>query len=157
MREIWKRIAADPRYEVSNFGRVRSYCQFAGPHILKAGRASHGYPTVCIGKGKTTCVHDLVATAFIGPKPFPEAEVLHKDGRKQNCRWDNLEWGTRSRNIQDNKWNGSERKLTGADAATIKSQLARGERGIGTHLADSFGVSQSLISAIRHGKVHVDA
>jgi hypothetical protein len=153
--EIWRIIKADPRYEVSNFGRVRSYCRFNGPHVLKAANASHGYPTVVLGRALgSKLIHVLVAEAFIGPKPFPSAEVLHRDGNKSNGRWDNLDWGTRSKNLQDKKWQGAEWKLTGEQATEIKR---RRETETGVSLAGEFGVSESLVSAMKHGLVHADA
>lgn len=156
VQEHWKPIACDPRYEVSNFGRVRSYCRFGGPHILKPGKSSSGYLTVALGRViGTKLVHVLVAESFIGPKPFPDAEVLHSDGRKSNCREDNLTWGTRAKNLQDRKWQGAEKKLTGDQAREIKVRLRAGQ--VGAHLAREFGVVESLISAIKHGRVHADA
>lgn len=154
--EEWKPVSYDDRYEVSNFGRVRSYCRFGGPNLLKPGLGSHGYPTVTIGrKHGSKLVHVLVAEAFLGPRPFEGAEVLHSDGNRANPRLDNLTWGTRSQNIRDNKWNGGERKLTGAEAALIKQELRRGTKGV--RLSERFDVSQSLISAIKHGAIHADA
>lgn len=97
--EEWRPIAGfEGRYEVSSFGRVRSF--FRGVRLLQPGIASNGYPTVCLGRGNTRTVHSLVAETFIGPCP-PNCEVRHKDGCRTNPYKDNLEYGTRSANIFD--------------------------------------------------------
>ena len=155
MQEQWKTLAVDPRYEVSDFGRVRSYCRFGGPHLLAPGRSASGYLTVAIGRTiGTRTLHTLVAETFIGPRPFPEAEARHLDGNKDNCRLSNLEWGTKSQNGRERKWQGAHRKLTGEQARALKARLNNRN---GAALAREFGVSESLVSAIRHGKVHADA
>lgn len=113
--EEW-RPTEHPAYEVSNLGRVRSYFVPGGdtrsankltaclttdtPRLLQPGAASNGYPTVCLGRGKTHQVHALVAAAFLGPCP-PGQEVRHKDDNRNNPVASNLEYGTRSDNIRD--------------------------------------------------------
>ena len=54
-----------------------------------------GYPDI------NRKVSVLVALAFIGPKPFPEAEVCHNDGDKQNSLPPNLRYDTSQGNRQD--------------------------------------------------------
>ena len=51
-----------------------------------------GYRRVRL-QGKTFKVHRLVAEAFV-PNPDNLPYVLHKDGDKENNRWDNLEWSS---------------------------------------------------------------
>jgi hypothetical protein len=109
--EEW-RPTAHPDYDVSNLGRVRSRAPQGGnmihgkpsrpktPRILKPGIASHGYPTVCFGRGNTISVHVLVAAAFVGPCPVG-CEVRHKDDDRENPKADNLEYGTRRDNVWD--------------------------------------------------------
>lgn len=46
-------------------------------------------------------VHQLVAWAFLGPKPTPLHEVCHNDGDYLNNRASNLRWDTRSENHFD--------------------------------------------------------
>lgn len=155
--EIWIPVSRDPRYEVSCFGRVRSYRRSSKPKLLKPGRASNGYLTVCLGRGNTVCVHALVAEAFLGPKPFPSAEVRHLDGHYDNLRFDNLAWGSRGQNGQDKKWHRkpkSYHKLSGKQASEIKRRIPH---EVGAALAREFNVSDSTISAIKHGRAHSDA
>ena len=101
-----------PHYEVSNFGRVRSWAPRGGnvrgkkpkipvsPRLLKPGRSSSGYLTVAFGRGHSQCVHVLVAAAFLGLKP-EGCEVRHKDDNRENPRLLNLEYGTRQDNVND--------------------------------------------------------
>lgn len=97
MSEEWRDISGyEGAYQVSDLGRVR------GPRgrILRAGIASHGYPTVCLGRGNTRTVHSLVARAFLGPTPEGH-EIRHKDGARTNAALANLHFGTRTENILD--------------------------------------------------------
>ena len=97
-REVWARI--DERYAVSNYGRVAStgfYSKVRGggrrwvkPCILRAGKSSNGYLSVCLS-GEPHTVHRLVARAFI-PNPFNYPCVNHKDGDRTNNFVSNLEW-----------------------------------------------------------------
>lgn len=98
--EEWRAVVGDPRYEVSNLGRVRSYRRSAQGRILRPGIASHGYPTVALGRGHTRTVHSLVAEAFIGSVPAGQ-EVRHKNGIRNDPRASNLHYGTRTQNITD--------------------------------------------------------
>ena len=59
-----------------------------------------GYPKVGLfknGKGSYKYIHVLVAKHFI-PNPDKKKVVNHKDGNKQNCHVDNLEWISHSEN-----------------------------------------------------------
>jgi hypothetical protein len=49
-------------------------------------------------KKKNYKVHKLVCEAFHGPKPFPEAIVLHIDEDYTNNHYTNLKWGTHKEN-----------------------------------------------------------
>jgi HNH endonuclease len=52
-------------------------------------------------------VHVLVATAFLGIKPFPKAEVAHKDGNPRNNHYSNLSWKTHRDNEADKRRHGT--------------------------------------------------
>jgi hypothetical protein len=88
--------------------------------------------------------------------------VLHKCDNRKCCNPDHLFLGTQLDNIHDMKRKGRDRfkrdtttKLTGADAVDI---LQRREVS-NTEMARKYGVSQSLISKIRSGRLwsHVNA
>ena len=106
MKEEWKVVGGyEGFYEVSNHGRVRRVADDP-PHrkglILPGSTANNGYRKVGLsvgGKSKTIKTHCLVAEAFIGPRP-DGAEVNHKDGDKCNNHITNLEYVTKSQNMQ---------------------------------------------------------
>ena len=88
------------RYEVSDQGRVRN---LANGRILAGWTMVNGYRAVTIGgrAEATQCyIHQLVAEAFIGPRP-PGQEVRHLDGSRDNNARGNLAYGTISRNSLD--------------------------------------------------------
>lgn len=110
--EQWKPVRGHPGYEASSLGRVRSVPRVlrdgreAGGTVLKPQRDKDGYQTVKLGR-KRMFVHRCVALAFHGPP-----EVRHLDGNQENCRPENLAWGSRLENEEDKweQWNGSERE-----------------------------------------------
>lgn len=70
---------------------------------LKPYKESCGYLQVDIrrdGIGKPFLVHRLVLESFTGPCP-DGMECLHADDDKENCRLDNVSWGTRKKNMED--------------------------------------------------------
>jgi hypothetical protein len=103
--EEWKDIKGFPGYQVSSYGRVRSFksnrhglCDT--PHFLGTDINSNGYERVFLGSNGRFFIHHLVAKEFI-PNPNEHPIVRHKDDDRSNNRADNLEWGTQADNIQD--------------------------------------------------------
>lgn len=109
MQEIWKTIDGyDGRYQVSNYGNVRSV--YSGSrfkvrkpqvHEIKKHDNSAGYIRVQLYKNgipKKFLVHRLVAEAFC-ENPNEYKYVNHKDFDRKNNNADNLEWCTCSQNV----------------------------------------------------------
>ena len=107
MTEEWKPVVGyEGLYEVCQSGKVRNQ---KTQRVLKE-RDSHGYKRVVLYHGskasaKAFQIHRLVAEAFLGPKPFPGAEVNHKDEDRANNVVANLEWCDRGYNMnyRDNR------------------------------------------------------
>ncbi len=74
---------------------------------------AHGYARLQFhryGRGRAYFVHDLVLTAFIGPRPLGQ-QSRHLDGDRANNRIENLAWGTAKENAEDKKRHARERQL----------------------------------------------
>ena len=104
MDEIWKDIKGyEGIYKVSNLGRVLSYKRSKDkPYLMKGAYDSCGYIQVGLTKNnKQTLIKRcrLVATHFID-NPENKETVNHIDGIKVNDKATNLEWATRSENMQ---------------------------------------------------------
>ena len=119
--EIWKAIPGfEGLYEASNKGRIRSVARsarcFGGarvrdvrPTILKPYQQRNGYLGVTLGVrgGRKKClVHRLIASTFL-PKADGASDVNHKNLIKSDNRVSNLEWVTKSQNMQHAHDNGA--------------------------------------------------
>ena len=114
--EQWKPVKGFKNYRVSNLGRVKSVDHYAnskgGTQTFRHGSLVKGFPTNCgyvnvrlstyingKQKMKNCLVYRLVAEAFI-PNPTKLPQVNHIDGNKENNNVANLEWVSRSTNVQ---------------------------------------------------------
>lgn len=103
-KEIWKDIPGYKGiYQISNFGRLKSFKVVKSGMIMKNTNKKGWYFTVVLrstGKPFTTKrIHRLVAELFI-PNPKNYKQVNHKDMNKQNNHYSNLEWCTCQQNIK---------------------------------------------------------
>lgn len=169
--EIWREIDGFPGYEVSCHGRVRSVARdvatangqtrhYRGIVFSPSSTNQHGHLKVGLRSGGRLAmryVHQLVAIAFLGPRPLGMV-VAHCDGDPLNNRADNLRFATQKENEADKVRHGSRlsgdshprRILSAKDVATIRSRLADGltQQAIATE----FGVCRATISAISTGR-----
>jgi hypothetical protein len=106
--EEWRPVVGyEGLYSISNLGRVRGevdVCnrKYKKGRILSPRLSNVGYYQVSLfikGKGKTRTIHQLVAVAFIGPRP-KGLYINHKDACKANNRPENLEYCTPRENLQ---------------------------------------------------------
>lgn len=105
------------KYQISEDGRCRSLDRTIlalTPHgslglrhyrgrELRGGRTKKGYLLFCLteNSGKEhRYAHDLVLSAFVGPRP-DGAEVCHNNGVRSDNRLANLRYDTRSGNARD--------------------------------------------------------
>lgn len=163
--EIWRDIDGyDGLYQVSNFGRVKSF-KYKTPRILKLTPYPNGYLRVDLhynGAVKSASVHRLVAEAFI-PNPDGKPEVNHINGDKTDNHVENLEWATRTENVQHALMSGLT-KQNGEDSSCAKltNEQARFIRenpdGLTcTELARMFKVGEQTISRIQRGETYRNA
>lgn len=166
-KEVFKIIDGFPAYRVSNFGNIQSRWQYRGYYYNgfeiedvwedKPSRPDKkGYHQVCLcdghGNKKTIRVHVLVATAFIGKKPFPTAIIRHLDGNPANNRAENLSYGSYVDNendkIRHGTWNtrNGGASLTPEQVIEIRNRYENGEPQ--KFLAECYGVSRPTITRI---------
>ena len=103
MIEEWRDIEGyEGLYQVSSLGNVRSQRRKTTKGgLLKIAKNPCGYSFVNLcknGKASLKRIHRLVAEAFV-PNPNGYSDVNHIDGNKENNKASNLEWVTRSANI----------------------------------------------------------
>lgn len=158
--EEWKTITDFPKYQISSFGRVKSFHQSKLGKIRKLANHRQGYIEVILksnsSKGKVFKVHRLVALHFIS-NPKNKSEVNHKDGNKRNNHIDNLIWATRNENQQHAFNTGLQiglkgelnpaSKLTNKDIINIRSSNLKQ-----IDLIKLYGLGKSAIQNIRHKK-----
>ncbi|MGC8803265.1 MAG: NUMOD4 domain-containing protein [Bacteroidales bacterium] len=164
-REIWKSIPyTDHKYEISNFGRVKSYCQNPKKgKILKPSKIGGFYVVSLKVKGKSRhfLVHKLVAEAFVPKEKESDEAVIHLDWDKTNNYYKNLKWVSKNECYQrmhkklqeDRKKKGkvvTYSKLKAEEVSLIKSMLARGVKQ--KLIAKMFCVSEMQITRIKKGE-----
>lgn len=164
VREEWRPVVGyEDRYEVSNWGRVRSWAPWGGrvpdePRYIALRLHRDGYIKVGLSRaGKVTWfqVHRLVAIAWHGAPSDESLEVRHRDGSRTNNQADNLCWGTAKENAADRRAHGRDTvginngmtKLSPDDALDILNSTDSD-----TALAAKYGVSRGNIWNIRNGK-----
>lgn len=95
MEEIFKPINGFPGYQISNFGRVKSFRRYT-PTILALQKSRLGFTQIMLYQGRrlvTLYIARLVLEAFEGYPADPWLCVAnHIDGNLDNNRLDNLEW-----------------------------------------------------------------
>ncbi len=149
---VWKTIPSFPTHEASDDGRIRHARKL---NELQQHPTWNGYLTVCIRGSRM--VNRLVCEAFRGSAPSPYHQAAHRNGRKTENNFINLEWLTRPENYQDQVLHGTDRKgerhhlarFTEDDVKEIRSlALTVPQREI----AALFGVTQGQISTIVNRK-----
>jgi len=151
--EIWKTIERyEGRYEISNFGRIKSLSKMnrKGNAFITPSLSINGYYRASLmncNQSKTFMLHRIVAEHFVDGKTNDNKYVNHKDGNKLNNNARNLEWCTMSYNTQhayQNNLSKKKGKLTISEVRTIrKSKLSY------RNLAKKFKVSHTAIKKIK--------
>lgn len=170
--EKWEKIKCvkDDRYEISNYGRARSWAVYGGkkgawadhPRILSQYDHKSGHKIIGLrvdGITKQVRVHRLVAKAFIpNPKNYPH--VLHYDDNPANNYVENLRWGNDKMNQKDRRRNNgchNEGENHGMSILTENQVIDIKKRIYNTNdfykdIAYDYNVSEGTIRSIKDGK-----
>ena len=163
--ELWKEIPfADFKYEVSSYGRVRSFCQNTEEGKILNPSQIGGFRVVSLktqSKAKHFLVHKLVAELFVEKESNDQTVVIHLDWSKANNHFSNLQWSTKAESYkrmhkrlqEERKKKGkvvTYSKLKPEEVSLIKSMI---ERGVKQKLiAKMFCVSEMQITRIKRGE-----
>jgi hypothetical protein len=161
----YRDIPGHPGYRVGNDGSVWTCISTRRRpipwKIKKPAVNEKGYLSVNLStepcKYKTFRVHRLVLTSFAGPCP-EGMQCRHLNGKKTDCRLENLKWGTPAENYADNRRLGvmprgeshPTAKLTDAQVDEVRAALAAGE--LRKDLAEKYGVAKTTIWRIANRK-----
>ena len=162
MKEEWKSVVGYDKYEISSYGRIRSWNYHRNiknpkePKIKAQHYGPKGYFIVALwqdGGKSTKRIHRLVLEAFIGPCP-EGMEGCHNDGDNQNNHLENLRWDTSKNNHADKIKHGtvprgeshSGSKLNESDVIDIRQRAVKGE--FFTAIARDFKCSPAHIGRI---------
>lgn len=171
--EKWVKIDIDvegvenpPSYEVSNFGRLRSFQNDPHGKILK-GSTIQGYKSLNIRlpqkKSFNRYVHKLVAD-FFTLRPSEEHKfVIHLDFDKKNNHFENLKWVTKEEMVDHNRVNpnvtnrprpvhSKNYKLNESKVRIIKKMLQSNNNTRLKMIAKQFGITHSQLNRIRSGE-----
>ncbi|GAB2581416.1 HNH endonuclease [Spirosoma areae] len=168
-------IVNPPRYEVSNYGRLRSYQSSATTSAkhpatkalskLIKGSVIQGYRSLNIrseGKTLNRYVHKLVAEQFTNRDTPDQIFVIHLDHDKQNNHYQNLKWATKEEMIDHNRNNPYLKnrqlprqtrnyKLTESKVRIIKKLLLNDKNRL-KMIAKQFGITHTQLNRIRSGE-----
>lgn len=112
MAVTWRQIPGyEGLYEAAADGSIRGIRRQGTNGLpLKPWTDKAGYLMVqlCVGGvPRRKAVHQLVAAAFLGTKPWPGAQVRHLNGDKLDCSAANLSYGTNGENQIDSVRHGT--------------------------------------------------
>lgn len=156
-------------YEVSDSGLVRSMsrqymrerngwsCSVSVRNRILSPAVCNGYYRVHLKDGdrsEKAYVHRLVCEAFHG-LPLAGCEVAHGNGKRLDCRAENLRWATRTENMRDKAIHGTQRRgeqihLTKITEGQARHILTSSRKN--AELARDLGIAPSTISNVRTGK-----
>jgi hypothetical protein len=168
--EQWARIRFDevetpPHYEVSNYGRLRSFQSGVAGGTIIRGSVIQGYRSLNIRAGGKTLnryVHKLVAEYFLdAPKP-DQKYVVHRDHDKLNNYYQNIAWATKDDMVEHNRDNPAllnrvmprrtrNYKLTETKVKIIKKLLQNDKNRL-KMIAKQFGITHTQLNRIRSGE-----
>jgi len=164
--EIWKDINdTNGKYQVSNYGRVKSFCyDKTNGKVLKPGNI-RGFFNVTLRMGgmpRSFLVHKLTAEGFIPKDSRNQNVVIHLDWNKQNNHVSNLQWVSKDESYKrmfkkflddykkSNKIIRRNAKLKPEDVKLLKSMLKRGVKQ--NVIAKLFAISEMQVTRIKRNE-----
>lgn len=135
---------------------VGSYARELKGHISRKGYRLVG--VIDNGRKRPVGVHQLVADAFLGPRPSPLHQVRHLDGNPANNCASNLAWGLVAENAADRLRHGRYARGARHPNAKLTEEQAREILALRDQcvrvkvIADRFGVGVSTVEDIIYGK-----
>ena len=93
MDEIWKTIIKYPDYQISDFGRIKSFRKTKKGRILKPYKDSEGYYKIDLFnefEGKSKKIHILLYETFNKEIMDIDEIIHHIDGNKENNSLENF-------------------------------------------------------------------
>ena len=167
--EKWTRIEINmenpPNYQVSNFGRLKSFQNGSEGKLLK-GSVIQGYRSLNIrlakGKSFNRYIHKLVAEYYVEKPSDEHCFVIHKDFDKHNNSFENLAWVTKEEMIEHNRKNpnvlnrprpkkSKNYKLNESKVKMIKKLLKSDSTRL-KMIAKQFGITHTQLNRIRSGE-----
>lgn len=172
---VFEGIENQPRYEVSNYGRLRSFQSSSATRPdsevgkpaskLIKGSVIQGYRSLNIrseGKTLNRYIHKLVAEFFVSREQPEQSFVIHLDHDKLNNRYQNLRWATKEEMIEHNRQNPYLKnrslprqtrnyKLTESKVKIIKKLLLNDKNRL-KMIAKQFGITHTQLNRIRSGE-----
>ncbi len=163
--EKWKKLHFKDihpleKYEISNYGRIKSFKINPRGRIIKIPEIK-GYKAMVFktikNKSITKYVHKLVAEHFIQRDSELQKYVIHIDYNKKNNHVSNLRWVTRSTMFAHQRINPNytrkkirNAKLSLEEVKEIKKRLK--EKGVKySIIAREFGITHTQLNRIRQG------
>ena len=152
-------------YAVDESGKVWSYKRGEKSEVAARPDAT-GYLRVNLSNSeepngfKDIRVHELVARAFLGPKPSPDHEVLHENDEPGDNRAANLRWGTKKQNGEDRREDAQESysppkgaQTAAAKGLRLREKFGRGGTAVGVararDLSNGKNVSRETVGRMR--------
>jgi hypothetical protein len=154
-----------PRYEVSNYGRMKSFQNDTKDGTLINGSIIQGYRSLNIRTGGKTInryFHKLIAELFLTRDNPNQTYVIHLDHDKKNNHFQNLKWVSKEEMIEHNRTSPNilnreiprrtrNYKLTESKVKMIK-KLLKNEKNRLKMIAKQFGITHTQLNRIRSGE-----
>lgn len=155
-----RRVPGFTAYLADEAGRIFSLRQSNEPREMTLGESGCGLKVFIVPdgetRGRTVQVHDLVCTAFHGPRPTADHRVLHRNQDRRDNHPENLQWaspaefGPRPGGAPAGEAHGRS-KLTARQVLEIRAHLLNHERP--ADVARAYGIHPNTVTGIAQGRL----